>query len=791
MEIKTDNRKIDNSNAVYNNVDKVVNGDEKTFIFAQNIYQINSEQSYENITNQVSYNEFFKNYINKFDELDNYAYNSIFPYFKDKKYEFTSIPLVLGKKMIDWVFGLCEFPNKELFNFYSIIKSEFDFGDDSTICKRWDANFAYFNHNLNLSSKKYDELFDFAIKTNDFPVWYLDDICIDGRNILHQYENTINKYTFDNRYQQRLDKNKHKLSYPDIDRIRSEIFNDLSKTIFDNKTKSKHTVIYGIGLENCFKQIQQLLYLTVFYGSITHMRLIRELISNIMYMYAETFEDEDFYKLTLKMLFLSGEFKKYRNLYNKIKLKYCFVNSEEFINSLIEVRKSLFKFELDKNNIFLYDIYGRYINDSLFDELTADIYSIINIDKEYQINIISDAFKAIGNNILRNKKISELLDLLAIYFKKEYSRFYIDFGKIVNEIRVEELSESDFNSFQFIIDSLIKNKEHINFDFSDCIIKIKQRKQKIKKYDKLFNNNDSTENILYNIEIRDNELGAIKSIVNIYRQRHEEREKNPGVFVGYWNDYNIGTSIFSSERYKDENKNFILNKYLPLAKEIITSKNEILYEKIRHIRLLARLLMVEKDEKIMNDIYLMIHSSIEISNPHKSFDFENIHYKDKTDLIVNVMMCDVILNKIEYDEVLNRYIEIAINNYDNIEEILNCVEIINEYLKPKTKSIIEKQYILFNICYKIDDIDIRNKTVILSDIFIGVDKYQNQIFDILKQRIENIIFEECKGYLNLIRKQENRNLFNDIISSLKNNRNYYIKYISNKYLQKIFAHFIR
>ena len=138
--------------------------------------------------------------------------------------------------------------------------------------------------------------------------------------------------------------------------------------------------------------------------------------------------------------------------------------------------------------------------------------------------------------------------------------------------------------------------------------------------------------------------------------------------------------------------------------------------------------------------------------------------------------------KIEYDEVLNRYIEMAINNYDNIEEILNCVEIINEYLKPKTKSIIEKQYVLFNICYKIDDIDIRNKTVILSDIFIGVDKYQDQILNILKQRIENITFEECKGYLNLIRKQENRNLFNDIISTLKNNRNYYIKYISNKYL---------
>ena len=45
------------------------------------------------------------------------------------------------------------------------------------------------------------------------------------------------------------------------------------------------------------------------------------------------------------------------------------------------------------------------------------------------------------------------------------------------------------------------------------------------------------------------------------------------------------------------------------------------------------------------------------------------------------MMCDIILNKIEYDKVLNKYIEIAINSHDNIEEILNCVEIINEYLK--------------------------------------------------------------------------------------------------------------
>ena len=781
MGIEIDNRKINNSNATYQNIEKVINGDE-TNIYKTTVFQINMNRSYELLTNKVNYNEFYKKYLNKFDELDNYAYHLTFPYFNDKKYEFTSKPLILGKKIVNWIFGLSDFPDKELIEFYHNLKLEFDLSDDSTICRRWKANFAYFRGDLKKASNEYDKLFDYAVNLNDFPEWYLDDICIDGRNILCQYENTINKFTFDNKYQRKIDGNKHKLSYPDVDRIKSEIFDSLSKTIFNNKTKSKYTVIYGIGLENCFKQIQQLLYLTIFYGSITHMRLIRELISNIMYMYAETFEDEDFYKLTLQMLFLSGEFKKYRNLYNKIKLKYDFVNSDEFINYLIETQKSLFKFELEKNNIFIYDIYGRYINDSLFDELTNNIYSIIDINKEYQLNIISDAFKSLGNNIIRNKKVNKLLDILKSYFEKEYSRFYIDFGKIVNEIRVDELSENDFNYYQFIIDSLIKNKQHINFDFSDCIINIKKRNPKIKKYDKLFNNKDSTENILYNIEIENDELEAIKSIINIYKQRHEEREKNPSIFKGYWQDYNIGTSIFSQEKYKGKTKYFIKNEYIPLAKEIILSPNEVLYEKIRHIRLLAHLLMVEKEEKIVNDIYSILHDSIEIPNPHKSFDYENIHYKDKTDLIINIMMCDVILNKMEYGEALNRYIEIAINNPNNIEEILNCVAIINDFLKIKAKDILEKQYILFNICYKIDEIDIRNNTVILSDVFIGFDKYQDRILNILKHRIENITLEECKGYFNLIRKQEDKDLFSDIINALKTNRNYYIKYISNKYL---------
>jgi len=781
MGIEIDKRKVDNSNALYQNVEKVINGDE-TNIYNTTVYNINVEKSYEIITNKVNYSKFYKQYLNKFDELENYAYHLVFPNFNGKTYEFTSKPLILGKKIVDWIFGLSNFPDKELLEFYNIIKSEFNLSDDSTICKRWKANFAYFSGNLEKATNEYNELFDYAVNCHDFPIWYLDDICIDGRNILHQYENSINRFSFDNKYQTKINENKHKLSYPDIDRIKSEIFDSLSKTIFDNKNKSKYTVIYGIGLEECFKQIQQLVYLTVFYGSITHMKLIRELIANVMYMYAITFEDEDFYKMTLKMLFLSGEFKKYKNLYNKIKLRYNFVHDEDYINCLIEIRKSLFKFETDKNNIFLYEVYGKYIDDLLFDELTNNIYSIVDVNKDYPISVVSDAFKSIGNNMLRNKRISDLLSILKLYFEKNYSRFYIDFGRIINEIKVEELSQTDFESYQYIIDSLIENKNHINFDISDCVIKIKQRNPKIKKYDGLFKNKGTTENILYNIEIDNNELEAIKNIVNIFKERHIEREKNPGVFKEYWNDYNIGVSIFEQKKYNDKVQDFILKEYLPLAKEIIISKNEVLYEKIRHIKLLAHLAMVEENEEILNDIYLTIHNSLEISTQDKFFGFGNMRYKNKKDLIINIMMCDVIMDKTTFDEVLNSYIEMVINNTENIEEVLRCVEIINNYLKNKSMSIIEKQFILFNICYNVDDVDIRNKTVMMSDIFMVVDVYKEKILKILENRVKNITFEECKGYLNLINKFDNKGIFNNIIKELKNNRNYYIKYFSNKYL---------
>lgn len=775
MGIKNKFHKIINIFSKFSNNGDVVNGDVYN-------YYMDPEATYKFLTEKDNYSNFYKRYISKFKELEDYAFSLFYPYFNKKTFEFTSKPLVFGKKIIDWVYGLDEFPSKEIQEFYNDIKKDFNFDDNTVIVKRWNANIAYFNSDVRQASENYNKLYDELSKNKSIPRWYLDDICIDGRNLLHQYENTINKYSFDNKFQIKLSSNEYKLSYPDVDRIKSEIFENVSKNIFNNKNKSKYTTIYGIGLEDCFSQIQNLIFLTIFYGSITHLRLVRELIANVMYMYADTFEDEEFYSLTLRMLFLSGEFKKYRNLYNKIRLNYSFVINEDFIESIICSRKALFKFEEDRNNIFLFDIYGRYLDDDLYLLLEKNMLNIITINDDYNLNIISDAFKAIATNIKRSTNVGKMLIIIKDYFAKSYSRFYIDFGRLLGEIDVNELTESEFQDYQNVIDSMIKEKEHTNYDLSYCIVRIKERNPKITKYDDLFSKKGTHENIVYQIELENNELEAIKSITNVYKKRHEKREKNLGIYSGYMTDYNIGTNIFTASLYVGKLKEFILEEYLPLAQSITLSENEDIFEKNRHIKLLTYLLMVEKDETIKRSIIDSIHKAKEVKyfEPHYIGDMK---FRNKMDLDINVVMFDVIAGIIKYEDALCIYLEDAIKSPNNIGEILDCLSTLSEFCENKNDDILDKLFIIFIFSYEINDLDVRIDTIIMSNVFVG-SKYEERVLEILEKRLENMVFEECKGYIQLIMNidKDKRNIYSAIIEKLKNNKNYYVKYMASKYL---------
>ena len=191
---------MNNQDATFNNNGNVINGNvnnQKIYIF------VNSDKDFEQITGKNNYSKFYKKYILKFKELDDYALSLIYPDFINKSFEFSSNTLIFGKKIINWIYGIDEFPKKEIVEFYNDLKMDFEFNDNSIIVKRWNANIAYFSSDLQVASENYGKLYDELILRKDIPKWYIDDMCIDGRYILKQYEGTKNKCSYNSKYQKK------------------------------------------------------------------------------------------------------------------------------------------------------------------------------------------------------------------------------------------------------------------------------------------------------------------------------------------------------------------------------------------------------------------------------------------------------------------------------------------------------------------------------------------------------------------------------------------------------------
>ena len=789
--METKINKMNNKNISVENGD-IINGDKiiETTTINNNNYYISIENTPELIKTLIGttkedkeeYSDLYKRYIGKFKELENYAMSFIYPKIIDKKYDFSSNTLIVGKELIDWIFGLSEYPSKKIEILYKEMQDEFEINEESILGKRWNANKMYFEGKLEEAKEKYIELKDEIISNVNIPYWLKDDILIDGRNILSKYDNSKDQYTYPNPFQQEIDKNKHKLSYPDVDRIKADIFEKVSEHIFNNKNKGKYTTIVGIGLEEILNNIQNLAYITIFYGSITHLKLLRMLIAEVMYMYADTFEDERFYKITLKMLFLAGERKKYKNLFNKLKLKYCFVNSKVFVDELVASLNTLISFERLGNEIFIYDLYGRNLEDKIFNKFEEKMLDNIEISEDYHMLYVSDIFKSIPSNLSRFNNISRLLQIIMDYLNKNYSRFFYDFGKILNNINIKTLSEENFKMYKSIIDKILTLKDKDVINISNAIINIKEYKPEIKDYDEIISKKKSFESIVYNLQDDRNIENSLKDIIDIYKHRYNERESNPGVVVGYSTEYYLERNFFRKEVYEERTRDIVIEEYIPLAKLILQSKNQFIKEKIKTIKTLTYILLVEEDEKTKQDIINSINSS-ELSKYEN--DFTELRVNTKEDLKNNILMANYIYGCIGANQLFSEYLEKTLNDSSQIEEILNCIRAIRVKLDDDKELNHKLVYYFFINAYKENDIEIRNRLIEMSEIFINTN-CEETILKMLNDYADDLSYEEAVGYINLLRKipQKEIQKYDKIVEKLKNNANYNVRVMVGKYIMK-------
>ena len=588
MNIKPENKEIMEKVFKSNKIDgangKMINGD-NTETITYNTYNI----FYPEVTTKNEYSEFYYKYINKFEELEGYLFSNLFWSYQKEKYNFKSVSLQFGKAIIAWVIGKKDFPIQLLEQFQNELKSEFDINEDEVIEKRWVAMLEYFRGNIESSITIYQELLIKIKSGEQIESYFKDDILIDGRNINIQYNDKNNKYKLKDEFQEEINKNRHILANPIYDRIKTNIYEAAHKNSFGYKHKSKHTIIYSNGLENICNEIQKLIYVTIFYGSITHLKLSRELLSDILYLYADALEDEDLYLSSLRMLLLSNNTKKFEQLFNSLKCKTPKIYSNEFINSLLNQRNTVIKFYIDNYNCFLYKLFGKYLLDEEYLELENMMLSEIEINDKININNIYNILKALKTNVSRIANKEKLFQIFLSYFENEYSRFYMEISEIINIIEIELLDKNEKELFEKILDKLAAKRKEYSLNIIDAMVNYKKI-TKSNKYDEIIYEN--AHNIIVNNIIEEkNNYDTVKKIIDIMEERENEREKNPGLFTGYANEYTIGRNSFSKENNTRNLEELILTRYIPLARRILNSKNQTIYEKIRHIKMLSNLLI--------------------------------------------------------------------------------------------------------------------------------------------------------------------------------------------------------
>ncbi len=219
---------------------------------------------------------------------------------------------------------------------------------------------------------------------------------------------------------------------PIYDRIKVDCYEETIKDTFNIDTKGQDTLMFGSGLNSILNEIQNLIYNTIFYGSITHLKLCREVISNVMYSYSKIYGNEEFYKITLKMLALSGEYKEYRKLCLYLGDSFNFWYSKDFINEITSLKNKTLDYKKINYNNFIYGFYGKYLNDKDYTELEQSVLEYLRNIEKANVNLVPEIFKNIKASLLRTNRINEIMDSFENYFDNKISLpLIIDCLKVV------------------------------------------------------------------------------------------------------------------------------------------------------------------------------------------------------------------------------------------------------------------------------------------------------------------------------------------------------------------------
>lgn len=441
-------------------------------------------------------------------------------------------------------------------------------------------------------SQSYDEA-----ESCNSPEWIKNDILVDKRYMETIYMNMKNQIEIPEA-QSKLKGSTSFLTFPVIDRISRDIYSDLLDEIYELTVQDPGSMRMSNILKNIIENIEKYTFIAVYYGSLIHLLLVRKILVEVFFHFAQHYSDSWLKYLCLQMSTLNGDTKIIKKVFEHF-ISYLNVCSFEKIFRLYSITNVLpIKMERNRVKLTTLQYIGYYLSDEDYQKCENEIFKIADSwikDDKRIISLGYHLIECMQKNVER-MNVDKILRFSIDILQKDFRKFYDDIFKLLTHIDFKNVEDDLIKQLIIIIDKFITNKESRNnlYELHDLIIALRKKCKKLTKHwDHLIKKewNNFYENV-YNLEILDLSINTTTDYILKFTNIINDRNKTQGV-NGKYSEY--GADLYSTiiNILNDKSTKVNLLKILPSILSILLSvlynEKQITSEKSACFRLLMSL----------------------------------------------------------------------------------------------------------------------------------------------------------------------------------------------------------
>ena len=466
---------------------------------------------------------------------------------------------------------------------------------------RLEALEAYFSDDIDACVKKLDEIVDIVGANASIPHWIHNDIAIDLRNMISLQQQTVGRLDYHNKGQNIIDTSSEYLYFPSIDRLSSNIKENVIKEYNNINLQSPYTTTLGGG-DRVFAAISSYFCVALLYGSITHLKMVRGYVVEILQALTQEYIDQKFNAELVRLLIIQREDKILKNILRTYNKPYDIVTSTE-IETIIQSIKNLpLEYERTSAKLLLLEHFGNYLSDEQFAEHSKWLsgYTEQWIKAEHRIFNFHNHFKAIFQKCHRRFSSEEVASHILTLLQTEEILLCNNACELMRYVSIKDLSPDMQTAIQEQFVKLIRKKSDVPKLRHGIVVFCMNATVDMSNIEAAIRENmPDFYNGEYNLEVhgedKDTQKKHIENYLQSIKTRIEFQGKN-GCYSGFMGDpcgtiENIITMNNLAWSWKE------LNPIVDTVSAFVLAPNQSCGEKLKGITLLATLVLTFPDKK--------------------------------------------------------------------------------------------------------------------------------------------------------------------------------------------------